>query len=1161
MSGADDSKSATQSPEPDETLLNVRIPTNLQKSQKRKQIRIEFDDNGLDESILHAQRLEKERLERLEKIRSTQRENDHITEMERLLTVPQSIPGPSHMHNYGNVNEISRVIPVEQEKNDMFDMYVKSASSSNEPPHEVITLSSDDEEEPVAIPVNNNIRGYGITRRRYAIPTERDRDDEAQMKVQLDFEKSRRLKVRNEKDLESTEKLGGRLLVNAGHPPEDADVFVATHLTHVLQPHQLGGIRFMYDNVVESLSTFNQSPGFGCILAHSMGLGKTIQVITLTEIFLRTTSSRKVLILMPINVIQNWFAEFERWLPKFSDNGDILRTFDIFLLGDAVKTFDQRVNMIEEWHSKGGVLLMGYDLFRLLLKSTMPPKERKKRPKLNLNGVSAINSAIREESREDEMDFDAGFTNNGRAVVEAHSIIKEALLDPGPELVVCDEGHKIKNLTSEISMALNNIRTRRRIVLTGYPLQNNLMEYFCMIDFVRPKILGNKKVFSERFEKPIKNGQCTDSTLSDIKFAQQRTHVLIELVKGFVQRRTHHLLKSILPENREFVIMIHKSNIQRLLYKNFVLFVTMEMRKTKSGFFNPLKAFAACSKIWNHPDVLWKFMQREKTEENGAVMQLNPFLYPTNYNDPFNTPSSLNGYCTPGPSNTNGKSPTKKRKRPRANTKSAASGDDIFDELEKAEKNISYEWAKDVMEHYNSGVLENGLKMVIAMAILDECTRLGEKILIFSQNLTALDVFEDFLSKRRIVTKEGLSDEWMRNKNYYRFDGSTSGSDREKLIKRFNSDPNLRLFLISTRAGSLGINLVSASRCIILDACWNPCHDAQAVCRIYRYGQTRRTFIYRLIMDNSMEKAIFNRQISKHGLQQRVVDEAQVDANITQKELENLLVYNESFDVSPPKLDPESWEFDDEVLKTISRSYGGMFSEKPFLHESLIMESERVLSEEEKREAELLYEMENRGVSTSYGMMGQYEPVIETPRYDPPAFQMPPRTMAMYPHHLNRQLIFADNQMMSLLTRIEMAQRNPPDDLVVCRVVPTIPPDHPMYAKMLSQVNRKDHVVFGTSVGGFPGAMNHGLLHWNKSGFFQDIITDRDFILPVIGDGRYLYPLPMGTPVVLVKPQEGLFLRVSDFILNASNTVYEYYSEDVTKARANIVPECVTIDD
>lgn len=185
----------------------------------------------------------------------------------------------------------------------------------------------------------------------------------------------------------------------------------------------------------------------------------------------------------------------------------------------------------------------------------------------------------------------------------------------------------------------------------------------------------------------------------------------------------------------------------------------------------------------------------------------------------------------------------------------------------------------ELLKDYIPGCIENSGKMEVLFCIIRESIALQDRLLLFSQSLITLDLIEQFLHTNDVP---GETEKWCKNVNYYRkyqtnkfvlflpkiclgLDGSTSALEREKLINEFNSNPKIHLFLVSTRAGSLGINLVGANRVVVLDASWNPCHDTQAVCRVYRYGQRKPCFVYRLVMDHCLEKKIYDRQINKQG--------------------------------------------------------------------------------------------------------------------------------------------------------------------------------------------------------------------------------------------------------------------------------------------------------
>lgn len=172
-------------------------------------------------------------------------------------------------------------------------------------------------------------------------------------------EASERLReeLREEAQAERGQKLvlsGLKAAENGGK--DDPDVELPFSVSQELQAHQRVGVQFMWDNMVLK--------GQGAILAHCMGLGKTLQAIAVVQAAWMRASARKerlaVLIVAPVNTLSNWSAEFKQWLPRDENTPPIWSMGD----PDAGRTNLERVKHLEAWYEEGGVMLIGYDAYR-----------------------------------------------------------------------------------------------------------------------------------------------------------------------------------------------------------------------------------------------------------------------------------------------------------------------------------------------------------------------------------------------------------------------------------------------------------------------------------------------------------------------------------------------------------------------------------------------------------------------------------------------------------------------------------------------------------------------------------------------------------------------------------------------------------------------------
>lgn len=530
-------------------------------------------------------------------------------------------------------------------------------------------------------------------------------------------------------------------------------VVIDPKLAKILRPHQREGLRFLY----RCTAGLVHPKAKGCIMADEMGLGKTLQCLTLMWTLLKQgprgkKTIEKCIVVCPSSLVRNWANEIDKWLGV-----GVLNSLAI----DGKSTKGSSIgDAIENWADATGngivspVLIISYETLR--------------------RNIEKLNNC------------EVG-------------------------LVLADEGHRLKNGDSLTFNALNSINCERRIILSGTPIQNDLSEYFSLLNFANPGLLGNRNEFRKNYEIHILRGRDSLATDKEKEKGDAKLKELTELVQKFIIRRTNDILSKYLPVKYEYVIFCGLSDMQKQLYNYFI--TSPDIKKLLKGENSqPLKAIGLLKKLCNHPNLLSLPDDIEGCES----------LIPEDYKDDTNSMG---------------------RNR---------------------EIQTWYSGKFQMLERF--------------LFKIDRET--DDKIVVISNYTQTLDLVEKLCRQHKFGS--------------LRLDGTMNISKRQKLVDKFNKpDGKEFVFLLSSKAGGCGINLIGANRLILMDPDWNPASDQQALARVWRDGQKKNCFIYRFISTGTIEEKIFQRQSAKMQLSSCVVDSVDdVERLFSSDNLKQLFQFN-----------------------------------------------------------------------------------------------------------------------------------------------------------------------------------------------------------------------------------------------------------------------------
>ncbi|GMH28470.1 hypothetical protein Nepgr_030313 [Nepenthes gracilis] len=352
--------------------------------------------------------------------------------------------------------------------------------------------------------------------------------------------------------------------------------------------------------------------------------------------------------------------------------------------------------------------------------------------------------------------------------------------------MIVDEGHRLKNHQCALARALvSGYRIRRRLLLTGTPIQNSLQELWALLNFLLPNIFNSVDNFEEWFNAPFADRG--DVTLTD----EEQQLIILRLhhvIRPFILRRKKDEVEKYLPSKTQVILKCDMSAWQKVYYQQVTDLgrVGLAAGSGKSkGLQNLSMQLRKCC---NHP-----------------------YLFVGEY----------------------------------------------------------IMWRKEEI------VRASG-KFELLDRLLPKLRRAGHRVLLFSQMTRLLDILEIYLKMHDFM--------------YLRLDGSSKTEERGTLLREFNAvDSPYFMFLLSTRAGGLGLNLQTADTVIIFDSDWNPQMDQQAEDRAHRIGQKKEVRVFVLVSVGSIEEVILERAKQKMGIDAKVIQAGLFNTTSTAQDRREML--------------------------------------------------------------------------------------------------------------------------------------------------------------------------------------------------------------------------------------------------------------------------------